>query len=73
MGGAAVVVGVAEVSLLIANHLQRLAELQQRSGQASQTAHSEERNTVVELYWRSLQWLLQCALHLWRYHTVTQD
>lgn len=47
MGGTAVVVGVAEVSLLVANHLQRLAELQQRSGQASQADHSEETHRII--------------------------
>lgn len=38
-------VGVAKVSLLVVNHLQRLAELQQRGGQASQTAQSEGKDT----------------------------
>lgn len=55
MGGAAVMVGMTEVSLLVANHLQRLAELQQRSGQTSQTAHSERGNTVAGLHWRGSQ------------------
>lgn len=39
-GGAAVVVGVAEVPLLKSDHLQRFAQLHQSGGQTRQAGHS---------------------------------
>lgn len=46
MRKAAVVVGVAEVSLLEANHLQRLTQLNQCRGQTCQAGHSGENTDV---------------------------
>lgn len=41
MGGAAVVVGAAEISVLVTIHLQRFAQLNQRRGQLCQTDNSK--------------------------------
>jgi len=48
VGGAAVVVGVAEAPALVADHLQRLAQLHQRRGQARQAGDPVPKKNTAE-------------------------
>lgn len=46
--GAAIMVGITEVSVLVANHLQWLTQLNQCRRQTCQADHSEKKKNIIE-------------------------
>lgn len=48
MRGAAVMVGITEVSVLVANHLQWLTQLNQCRRQTCQADHSGEKKNIIQ-------------------------